>query len=54
MAISLAFGVLFSSVITLFIVPAGYIVLEDAQTALTRLRTFRNRGRNESAPLAGH
>ena len=31
MATSLAFGVLFATVITLFIVPAGYVILEDVR-----------------------
>ena len=44
MAISLAFGVLFAAVITLFVVPSGYLALED-------LRRFvrRKRGREEPA-----
>ena len=29
MAISLAFGVIFSTFITLILVPAGYIIIED-------------------------
>ena len=29
MAISLGFGVLYSSIMTLFLVPVGYLVLED-------------------------
>jgi hypothetical protein len=36
MAISLSFGVLFSSVITLFIVPCGYLILEDLREASAR------------------
>jgi multidrug efflux pump subunit AcrB len=37
MAISLAFGVLFSALITLFIVPSGYLILEDLKYSLSRL-----------------
>ncbi len=37
MAVSLAFGVLFATVITLFLVPAGYMVLEDLKGILSRL-----------------
>lgn len=37
MAISLAFGILFACAITLFFVPAGYLVMEDTRTALHRL-----------------
>ena len=29
MAVSLAFGVLFATVVTLLVVPSGYIILED-------------------------
>jgi multidrug efflux pump subunit AcrB len=38
MAISLAFGVLFATVITLFLVPALYLILEDFYDLLDRLR----------------
>ena len=37
MAISLAFGVIFSTVITLVLVPAGYIILEDLKTWFGKL-----------------
>jgi len=36
MAISLAFGVVFATFITLILVPCGYLILEDARTALGR------------------
>jgi len=36
MAISLAYGVLFATVITLLVVPAGYVILDDLQQALRR------------------
>jgi multidrug efflux pump subunit AcrB len=45
MAISLAFGVAFATVISLFLVPSAYIVLEDLKTLLARRReaaTSRN------------
>ena len=35
MAVSLAFGVLFATFITLLLVPAGYAILEDMKTALS-------------------
>ena len=38
MAISLAFGVLFATLITLLVVPCGYLILED-------LRALRRRPR---------
>ncbi len=44
MAISLAFGVAFSTFITLFVVPAGYVILED-------LRGARGRGAAEEAGI---
>ena len=43
MAISLAFGVLFATVVTLVLVPAAYLVLDDAERLLLRL-PFRRRG----------
>lgn len=39
MAVSLAFGVLFATVVTLLVVPSGYIILED-------LKRFLGRGSN--------
>jgi multidrug efflux pump subunit AcrB len=44
MATSLAFGVLFASLITLFIVPSGYLILEDLRSFFTRGRTRERRG----------
>jgi multidrug efflux pump subunit AcrB len=41
MAISLAFGVLFASLITLFLVPALYLIMEDATLLLTGRRGRR-------------
>ncbi len=38
MAISLGFGVLYASIMTLFLVPVGYVILDDL-TALTRRLT---------------
>ena len=54
MAISLAFGVLFATVITLFIVPCGYLILEDLRRAPERLRAhWRARRDAASAPPQG-
>jgi multidrug efflux pump subunit AcrB len=54
MAISIAFGVIFSSAITLFLVPCSYLILEDllgllrrGEPAVTRPRVAR--GRDEAA-----
>jgi hypothetical protein len=41
MAISIAFGVVFASLITLFLVPCSYLVLEDLLKFAPRLRTER-------------
>jgi multidrug efflux pump subunit AcrB len=49
MAISLAFGVAFATVISLFLVPSAYIVLED----LKRLFTGRQEGVREEPRVAG-
>jgi multidrug efflux pump subunit AcrB len=38
MATSMAFGVLFSTLITLFIVPSGYLILEDLRLLPSRVR----------------
>ena len=35
MAVSLAFGVIFATVITLFLVPAYYLILNDGLRALS-------------------
>jgi multidrug efflux pump subunit AcrB len=37
MAISLAFGVMFATGISLILVPAGYLILEDLKTGFSRL-----------------
>jgi Cu/Ag efflux pump CusA len=36
-AISLAFGVVFATAITLFVVPCGYLILDDLSGSLGRL-----------------
>jgi hypothetical protein len=36
MAISLGFGVLYASVMTLFLVPCGYVILDDIAALLGR------------------
>ncbi|MGK0459836.1 MAG: multidrug efflux pump subunit AcrB [Candidatus Azotimanducaceae bacterium] len=45
MAISLAFGVLFATLVTLFVVPSGYLILED-------FHNWRERGRDSKAQPA--
>ena len=55
MAVSLAFGVLFATFITLLLVPAGYFILEDVKAALRRLFGLPARDvedDEEDAPLA--
>lgn len=46
MATSLAFGVVFATAISLFLLPAGYVILDDLQSLLKRFRS----GRPELAP----
>ncbi len=41
MAVSLAFGVVFSTFITLMLIPAGYLVLNDLSTLPARIRAWR-------------
>jgi hypothetical protein len=41
LAISLTFGVLFASVITLLIVPCGYVILEDLELLATGTKRRR-------------
>ena len=36
MAVSLAFGVLFSTVVTLFVVPAGFVIIDELIVGLKR------------------
>ena len=48
MAVSLAFGILFATVITLFLVPGIYLILEDTRIFLTRFS--RKKNRNTPAP----
>jgi multidrug efflux pump subunit AcrB len=38
MAVSLGFGVLFATFITLLLVPCGYVILDDFHNLLARLR----------------
>ena len=45
MAISLSFGVLFSTLVTLLIVPATYLVLDDLKGLLKRRETAEARER---------
>jgi multidrug efflux pump subunit AcrB len=40
MAVSLAFGVMFATVITLLVLPCGYLVLEDLRTVGRRRRAI--------------
>jgi len=50
MAISLAFGILFATVITLLLVPALYMVLDDIKAILSK--TYRAKRDAERAELA--
>jgi predicted RND superfamily exporter protein len=42
MAVSLAFGVLFATVVTLLVVPSGYIILEDIKRFFGRNNGMAN------------
>ena len=44
MAVSLGFGILFATVITLLLIPVNYLMLEDIRQAVGR---FRNRAREQ-------
>ncbi len=50
MAVSLSFGVMFATLVTLFVVPSGYLILDDIGHGLTKLknRLFQS----ESSPTA--
>ena len=50
MAISLGFGVLYASIMTLFLVPVGYVILDDLSGMLrrTRLRPEQTRAPDPS------
>ena len=60
MAVSLGFGVVFSTVITLVLVPAGYLIMEDLKDAVRRvpsrllgLRAPASESGDEGPPAAG-
>ena len=40
MAISISFGIIFATVITLFLIPALYLLKEDASARLRRIRAW--------------
>lgn len=49
MAVSLAFGVMFATVVTLLVVPSGYIILEDLQHFMSRKKPALDQGAVASA-----
>ena len=53
MAISLGFGVLFATLITLLLVPAVYAILEDVVTAGRSLQRFIRGGDEPAGPVGG-
>jgi multidrug efflux pump subunit AcrB len=53
MAISLAFGVIFATVITLFLVPSGYLIVEDGRELIRRLTSAKHPGTVASATPTG-
>jgi multidrug efflux pump subunit AcrB len=52
MAISLGFGVAFSSLITLFLVPSAFVILEDVKSIFRRRSTGGSGGISELRPRA--
>ncbi|MBW2399997.1 MAG: efflux RND transporter permease subunit [Deltaproteobacteria bacterium] len=52
MAISLGFGVLYASVMTLFLVPCGYVILDDIAAFLGRERASQPAADPEFAGLS--
>ncbi len=56
MAVSLAFGVIFATFITLVLVPSGYMIMEDARRLGRRAWSFpyRNGRKAEEAMKASH
>lgn len=49
MAVSLAFGVMFATLVTLLVVPSGYIILEDMKRFLDRKKLVTGADREEKA-----
>jgi hypothetical protein len=39
MAVSLGYGVLFATVVTLILIPCGYMILDDLHNLFAKLRT---------------
>ena len=50
MAISLGFGILFATLITLFLVPINYLVLEDARRELKFLWNWKIGAASDATP----
>ena len=51
MGVSLAFGVLFATMISLFLVPCGYLILEDLRLLLTRRKKSPPQAPPSTGPL---
>jgi multidrug efflux pump subunit AcrB len=54
MAVSLAFGVIFATFITLMLVPSGYLIMEDIKRLPARWVTRKQRPAEETEPAPGH
>lgn len=52
MAISLGFGVLFATLITLILVPCGYLALEDLHKLTAKIKAFNTNGRVQTEESA--
>ena len=51
MGVSLAFGVVFATLISLFLVPSGYLILEDLKNFFGPEEDFPVDESNQSGPL---
>ncbi|MDO6526739.1 efflux RND transporter permease subunit [Motilimonas sp. 1_MG-2023] len=52
MAVSLAYGVLFSTVVTLFLIPSLYLMIDDIQRVVQRIRGKKPAAKPAPEPLA--
>jgi multidrug efflux pump subunit AcrB len=53
MAVSLGFGILFATFITLLLVPLNYLVLEDLRRLLGKIAGRRSSSRDASSAVSG-
>ena len=51
MAVSLGFGVLFATLVTLLLIPCGYLIMEDLQAAVRFVLGIKDRPQEEDQTL---